>query len=564
MSTTTKTARPQGQWALGQTEALNPVEQLKQDDGGLNVRQRVEDLFSSEGFDAIDEGDLKERLKWWGLYTQRRQDAGPEETGDSPLALADRYFMLRVRSDGGQLTADQLRAVAWASEVHGRDVADVTDRQNIQLHWIRIEDMAQIWQRLEATGLTTAMACGDVPRGFLSCPVAGHDDEEIIDPTLAMEATKKIAVANPEFANLPRKFKTSISGCAQQCAQHEINDVSFVGAYGPGHTAEEPEPGFDLWVGGGLGSNPHFAQRLGVFVTEQRVPEVWTAVVRVFRDYGYRRSRKRGRLKFLMKDWGPQRFREVLENEYLGYALPDAAPVTASSEAQRDHVGAFHQPDGNCYIGFAPRAGRVAGHQLRVVADLAESHGSGQIRLTTQQKIVLLGIPPEKVAAVVGVLDQHDLRANPSPFRKATMSCTGIQFCKLALAETKGNADWLYRELERRLPDWAEEVRINVNGCPNSCARFQVADIGLMGAYLPREDGTKAQGFLVHLGGQLGEGATFGKKVRGVRVFADQLPDYVEALLRRYAENRNGHASFSEYVGSLDDEALAVFAAPVP
>ena len=560
---TTKTARPQGQWALGQTEPLNPVEQLKRDDGGLNVRKRVEGLFSREGFGSIDEDDLKERLKWWGLYTQRRQDAGPEETGDSPLALADHYFMLRVRIDGGQLTSDQLRAVAWASETHGRDVADITDRQNIQLHWISIEDMPQIWRRLEATGLTTAMACGDVPRGFLSCPVAGHDADEIIDPTPALEATKKVAVGNPEFANLPRKFKTSISGCGQQCAQHEINDVSFVGAYGPDHTAERPQAGYDLWVGGGLGSNPHLARRLGVFVTEEQVPEVWGAVTNVFRDYGYRRSRKRGRLKFLVADWGPARFRDVMESEYLGYSLPDAAPVTESPSAQRDHVGVFEQPDGNCYIGFAPRAGRVAGHQLQVVADLAESHGSGQIRLTTQQKVVLLDIPPEKVAAVVATLDQHDLRANPSPFRKATMSCTGIQFCKLALAETKGTADWLYRELERRLPDWTEEVRINVNGCPNSCARFQIADIGLMGAHLPREDGTKAQGFLVHLGGRLGEGATFGKKVRGVRVFVDQLPDYVEALLRRYDANRNGHATFGAYLDSLDDQALAAFAAPV-
>lgn len=547
-----------GQWAAGDRTPLNHSEELKQADPGLNVRDRVEQVFSREGFASIPPDDLKERLKWWGLYTQRRPDKPATETGAPVEELMDELFMLRIRIDGGLLTSDQLRAVAWASETYGRDLADVTDRQNVQLHWIRIEDVPAIWQRLEAVGLTSAMACGDVPRGFVGCPVAGLDPDEVIDATAALEATKKRAVANPEYGNLPRKYKTSISGCAQQCAQHDINDVAFVGVRHP----DSGEAGFDLWVGGGLGSNPHFAQRLGAFVREDQVPEVWEAVTAVFREHGYRKSRKRARLKFLLADWGPARFREVMEREFLGYALPDGPAPAPSPHAQRDHVGVFEQVDGLRYVGVAPRAGRTAGSQLRALADLAERYGSGRVRLTTQQKIVVTDIAPDDVDTVVAELARHDLQARTSPFRRGTMSCTGIQFCKLALAETKGTADGLYRELERRLPEWDEELTINVNGCPNSCARFQVGDIGLMGALLPREDGSRGEGFLVHLGGSLGAQRAFGTKVRGVRVFAEDLADYVEALLRRYLAGRDGHGSFSEYVASLDDDALAAFAAP--
>ncbi|MDP8977354.1 MAG: nitrite/sulfite reductase [Actinomycetota bacterium] len=555
--------RPQGQWASGETEPLNAVERVKRDGGGLDVRERVERRYAAEGVGAIGDDDLRERLKWWGLYTQRRQDAPATMTGGPPEDLTDEHFMMRVRIDGGRLTSDQLRAVAWASRRHGRDVADVTDRQNVQLHWIRIEDVPEIWRRLEAVGLTTAMACGDVPRGFLGCPVAGRDAAEVVDATPLLSEVRKRSVANPEFANLPRKFKTSISGCAQQCAQPALNDVAFVGLRAPGAGGRaDGAVGFDLLVGGGLGANPHFARRLGAFVPPDAVPDVWEAVARLFRDHGYRRSRKRARLKFLVADWGPQRVREVLERDYLGAALPDGPPAPPSPGAQRDHVGVFAQSDGNRYVGVAPRAGRVAGHQLAAVADLADRFGSGLVRLTTQQKIVLLDVDPAAADELLAALDALDLRARAGAFRTGTMSCTGLEFCKLALAETKGNADALYRELERRLPEWDEELRIHLNGCPNSCARFQVADIGLMGALVPRPDGSRGEGFLVHLGGALGGAQAFGEKVRGVRVPAEDLADYVETLLRRYLARADGHAGFSDFVRSLDAAELEAFAAP--
>jgi sulfite reductase (ferredoxin) len=554
---TLKDKRGQGQWALGYHEPLNAAERTKKDDDGLNVRSRIENVYSKNGFRSIDKADLRSRFRWWGLYTQRRHGvpAGVTMTAE-PEELEDEFFMLRIRVAGGLLNPEQLRAIAWVSERFGRDVADVTDRQNVQLHWIRIEDMPRIWEAIERVGLTTAEACGDTPRNMIGCPLAGIDAEEVIDATPWLELTHKRFVGDPAFSNLPRKFKTSIAGCAQQCAQHEINDVSFVGVQRDG-TA-----GFDLWVGGGLGPNPHFAKRLGVFVEPDLVPEVWAAVTGAFRDYGYRRVRNRARLKFLMADWGPERFREVIEREYLGFALPDGDPPPASVTGQRDHIGVFDQRDGRKYVGFAPRAGRIAGHQLKRVADLAERFGSERIRTTTQQKMVICDIQPSDVDDLVSELEAEDLRVHASTFRRGTMACTGIEFCKLALAETKMRAQWLYRELEERLPDFDEDIRINVNGCPNSCARFQVADIGLMGAVMSRGDGTKADGFLVYLGGQLGGSLTFGRKARGVRVYAEDLVPYVEQLIRRYQHHRNGHGSFGAFVNSLSEAELTTFATP--
>ncbi len=554
----TRPKRGQGQWKLGYYEPLNLPEQTKRDDDGLNVRERIEKIYSKQGFRSIAPPDLRSRFRWWGLYTQRKQGtpAGITATAE-PEELEDEFFMLRIRIAGGLLTSEQLRAIGWISERFGRDVADVTDRQNVQLHWIRIEDVPRIFEEIERVGLTTCEACGDTPRNMIGCPLAGVDHDEIIDASPSIQLTHKKYVGDSAFSNLPRKYKTSMAGCVQQCAQHEINDISFVGVNGPDGT-----PGFDLWVGGGLGPNPHFAKRLGAFVDPDRVPDVWAAVTGTFRDYGYRRSRNRARLKFLVADWGAEKFREVMQNEYLGYALPDGEAPPPSLTGQRDHVGVFEQKDGRLYVGFAPKAGRIYGHQLTAVAGLAEEYGSGRTRTTTQQKMVILDVPPERVEELVSALESEDLRVRPSAFRRGTMACTGIEFCKLALAETKMRAQQLYRELEERLPDFDEDIRINVNGCPNSCARFQIADIGLMGAIMSRTNGTKSDGFLVHLGGHLGDGHAFGRKARGVRVLGEDLTDYVETLLRRYLVRRNGHKNFADFVNGLSDAELTEFATP--
>lgn len=556
--TTSETPRKrgEGQWGLGYFEPLNSAERAKRDDDGLHVRARIERIYARKGFRSIDKVDLRSRFRWWGLYTQRRQGvpAGATATAE-PHELEDEFFMLRVRIPGGQLTSRQVHAIAWCSERFGRDVVDVTDRQNVQLHWIRIEDVPRIWEALESAGLSTQEACGDTPRVMIGCPLAGVDAGEIVDATPYLLETERRFVGDERFSNLPRKYKTSISGCRQRCAQHEINDVSFVGV-----ERSDGAIGFDLWVGGGLSTSPHLARRVGVFVEPELVSDVWAAATGVFRDYGYRRARNHARLKFLVADKGTEWFREVMEKDYLGFALPDGEAPASSPDPHRDHLGVHEQKDGRVYVGFAPRAGRLTGHQLRKVGDLADRFGDGRIRTTTQQKLVILGVAHPDADRLVAALEDEDLRVRPSPFRRGLMACTGIEFCKLALAETKGRAMWLATELEERLPDFAEDIRINVNGCPNSCARFQLADIGLMGGVQPRPDGTRSEAFLVHLGGGLGEGGGFGRKVRGVRVFAEDSADYVETLLTRYRRRANGYASFGAFVRALSDAELAEFA----
>jgi sulfite reductase (ferredoxin) len=550
--------RGEGQWGLGYHEPLNGAEQIKKEDDGLNVRGRIERIFAPGGFRSIGKQDLRTRMRWWGLYTQRKQGVPGERTGSAePEELEDEFFMMRIRIDGGVMDTAQLRAIAWASERYGRDVADITDRQNVQLHWIRIEDVPAIWERLEATGLTTQEACGDTPRVILGCPLAGVADDEVLDARPAIRAVAQRFLGDPAFSNLPRKYKTSISGCAVQCTNPEVNDVSFAGVIGL-----DGQRGYDLLVGGGLSTNPMFAVRLGAFVPPERVPEVWAGVTGLFREYGYRRSRNHARFKFLVKDWGAQKVRDVLEREFLDSPLPDGPAAADAPMSSRDHVGVFPQEDGRVYVGFAPRAGRVAGHQLRLIADLADEYGSGGVRATVQQKLVIVDVEPARAADLVKQLDELDLRALPHAFRKGVMACTGIEFCKLAIGETKGRAQWLTTELEARLPDFDEDIRIHVNGCPNSCARFQVADIGLMSALQQRPDGTRSDAFLVHLGGTMGTDAAFGRKVKGVKIYAEDAADYLETLVRRYVRERDGASSFTQYVNSLDDQALARFAAP--
>jgi sulfite reductase (ferredoxin) len=550
--------RGEGQWALGYREPLNKNEENKKNDDGLNVRQRIVEIYAQHGFDSIDPADLRGRFRWFGLYTQRRPGIDGGKTAVlEPEELDDRYFMLRIRIDGGQLTSEQLRVIGDISNSYARGTADVTDRQNIQLHWIEIESVPAIWEALEGVGLDTTEACGDTPRVILGCPLAGIDADEIIDATPQIEAISDRYIGDPAFSNLPRKFKSAISGCAEQCTHHEINDVAFVAVRHPA----TGEPGYDLWVGGGLSTNPMIGKRLGAFVRPDQVPEVWAGVAGLFRDYGYRRLRHRARIKFLVADWGPERFREVLEKEYLGYALPDGPPPAAPAGGVRDHIGVHAQRDGLNYVGFAPRVGRLNGDALHAIAALADRYGSGRVRTTTEQKVVILDVPDGNVAALTTELERADLQVRPSVFRRHMMACTGIEFCKLAIVETKGRATDLIAELERRLPDFSAPVTINVNGCPNSCARIQTADIGLKGTLVTDASGSQVEGFQIHLGGSLtggdAEGSGFGRKVRGLKTTAADLPDYVERVLRRFEAGRAPDETFAAWTLRATEDELS-------
>ena len=549
--------RSEGQWSFGYTEPLNKNEQSKKDDDPLNVRARIINIYSKRGFDSIDPADLRGRFRWMGLYTQRAPgfDGGKTAMLEEE-ELDDRYFMLRVRSDGRLLTASMVRALGEIGVEFARDTADVTDRENIQYHWIRVEDVPAIWDRLDAAGLSSLEACGDSPRPFLGSPVAGVAADEIIDGTAALEEIFERYIGDPAFSNLPRKFKTALTGHPGHDVSPETNDVSFVGTVHPEHG-----PGFDLWVGGGLSTNPMLAQKMGVWIPLDEVADAWSAVASVFRDYGYRRLRSRARLKFLVADWGIEKFREVVEKEYLGRQLV-SNPSPPSPVGHRDHIGVHDQKDGLKYVGIAPVAGRVSGSLLVQLADLIEEYGVAGARLTPYQKIVLIGVRPEVVEELVGRLDAIGLSARPSNWRRNTMACTGIEFCKLAIVDTKERARRLVGELEQRFPELDVPITVNVNGCPNACARTQVADIGLKGQ-LVMSEGQQVEGFQVHLGGATGLQANFGRKLRAHKVTSAGLDDYVTAVVTNYLADREatggddgGPESFATWVARADEELL--------
>lgn len=555
MTTATKrrprVKKPEGQWKIDGTAPLNSDEEIKQADDALAVRQRVIDIYSKQGFSSIPAEDLAPRFKWLGLYTQRNQNLGGEMTSKlSNAELQDEYFMMRVRFDGGRVDPAKLRAVGEISRDYARSTADFTDRQNIQLHWIQIEDVPAIWEKLRSVGLDTLLGCGDVPRVILGSPVAGVAADEIIDATPAIEEIKNNYLPREEFHNLPRKFKTAISGNARQDVTHEIQDVAFVGT-------EHPEygPGFDCFAGGGLSTNPMLSQSLGAWIPLERVPEVWAGVARIFRDYGFRRNRNRARLKFLVAQWGIEKFRKVLEEEYLDAPLLDGLPLPVAP-GNRDHVGVHRQRDGKFYVGVKPTVGHATGEQLIAIADVAEKFGISRIRTTPMKELLFLDVEEADIPALSRALDETGLYSQPSEFRRGVISCTGLEFCKLAHVTTKARAIELVDILEDTLGDLDVPLSIALNGCPNACARSQVSDIGLKGQIVTDADGNRVEGFQVHLGGSLGLSPDWGRKLRGHKVVADEVPDYVIRLVNKYKEQREDGEQFRHWVLRADEEDL--------
>jgi len=550
------TASKDGQWAAGDRTPLNPNEDMKAASDPLEVRHRIETMYSKWGFWSIPPGDLRGRFRWWGLYTQRRPGIDGGKTAIlEPHQLDDEYFMLRVRSDGGQLNVAQARMIAGLSSDFGRDTADISDRQNIQLHWIRIEDVPEIFRRVEEVGLFTTEACGDSPRVILGSPVAGVAKDELIDPTPQIQAIIERGIGSPEFSNLPRKFKSAITGTRIPDIVHEVQDIAFV-------AVEHPElgVGYDLWVGGGLSINPHLGVRLGAFVEPGKVAEVWAGVIGIFRDHGYRRLRTRARLKFLVKAWGGEKFRQVLEDDYLGWKLPDGpGPQVGGPGDRGDHVGIHEQRDGQYYVGAAPIAGRISGEKLAAIADIAEAAGSDRIRLTPLQKILILDVPRDRVNDVVNGLRALELDAEPGEFQRNVMACTGIEYCKLAIVETKATARELVKKLDEAFPTIDSPITVHVNGCPNSCVRIQVADIGFKGQLvLDDETGEQVPGFQVHLGGRLGRGDDndFGRKIRAHKVKADGMPEYVTRVTQNYLDTREADEAFADWAFRVDEELI--------
>ncbi|MCS3782034.1 nitrite/sulfite reductase [Tsukamurella ocularis] len=545
--------KSEGQWKLGYRTPLNPNEQTKRDDNPLNVRARIENIYSEQGFDSIDKADLRGRMRWWGLYTQREQGYDGTFTGDENIDLLEApYFMMRVRCDGGKLDATQMRTLGELSTEFGRDTADLSDRENVQFHWIEIENVPEIWKRLEAVGLKTTEACGDCPRVVLGSPLAGESFGEILDPSPAIDEIVRRYIGDPKYSNLPRKFKTAISG--QQDVVHEINDVAFVGVEHPEHG-----PGLDLWVGGGLSTNPMLAQRVGAWIPLDEVPDVWEGVVSIFRDYGYRRLRSKARLKFLIKDWGIEKFRQVLEDEYLGRKLIDG-PAPEQPERPIDHIGVQKLRNGLNAVGFSPIAGRVSGTVLSGVADAMERVGSDRASFTPYQKLIVLDVPDDQVDSLIDELAPLGLQGRPSIWRRNLIACSGIEFCKLSFVETRKRSQVLVPDLEQRLADINAQldvpITVNINGCPNSCGRSQIADIGFKGQLVDDHEGNQVEGFQVHLGGSLGLDSGFGRKLRQHKVLSTDLGDYIERVVRNFVSQREGDERFAQWTLRAAEEDL--------
>jgi sulfite reductase (ferredoxin) len=510
--------------------------------------------FARQGFQAIPEPWLKTYFRWWGVYTQG--DGAGALGGSGGEGKAVPYFMVRIRLASGILRSDQLCAIANLAERYARGVADITVRQNIQLHWIRIEDLPEIMDTLFRCGLTTMSTCGDVTRNITGCPLAGVNADELCDASPLIHQASDLLVGNPDFYNLPRKYKISISGCRDWCSYPEINDLAFTPAVRDG------EIGFSLRVGGGLSTEPHLAVRLNAFVRQQQVIPVLKAVSEIFREADpLRENRERARLKylFLRHGWTAETFLQEVERR-LGYRLEPAATEQVPADVFRDHVGVHPQKQpGLFYVGASVLRGRITPAQMRAAAELAIWYGSGELRTTNTQNLVLINIPGSSTRAVVDGLEAAGLHVEASPFWRGAVACTGTEFCKLAITETKSFTRWLVEELEERLPEFDQQLKLNVTGCPNSCGQHRLADIGMEGKKI-KHNGQTVDAYYFCLGGSVGEHAGFARPV-GYRCAAEETPEAIERLLRQYLIGRSPGENLRQFFSRHSENELRAFLA---
>jgi sulfite reductase (ferredoxin) len=513
--------------------------------------------FARNGFDSIPP-EWNTYFRWWGVYTQGDGVGAVGGTGGEGKAVP--YLMVRIRIPNGQLFSHQLRTIADLAERHARGVADITVRQNVQLHWVAIESLPEILETLWRCGLNTVGACGDVTRNITGCPVAGIDREEVCDASPLVQQASKMLGGAAEFYNLPRKYKICISGCRVWCPYPEINDV--------GMTAVErtvggrTETGFSIRVGGGLSTEPHFAVRLNAFVQWNQVMPVIRGVTETFRDAdSLRESRERARLKylFLKQDWTADRFLEELQDR-IGFRLDPAVPEEVPDDVYRDHVGINPQKqDGYSYVGAAVIRGRITPEQMRAAADLADRLGSGELRTTVMQNLLVINVPDRNVKTLAGELTGVGLRVDADPFWRGAIACTGTEFCKLAITETKGFARWLAGQLDERIPGFEQHLKIHVTGCPNSCGQHWIADIGLEGKKM-KVDGRMADAYYFFLGGAVGRNQAFARKV-GYRCPAVEVPDAIERLVRQYQALHVPRENLRQFFARHTEEELRAFLA---
>jgi sulfite reductase (ferredoxin) len=523
--------------------AAQRVERIKRERPSWSILDDIKD-YAPHGFGAIPPDDLAVRFRAWGLYTQG--DGFGTRGGEEP------FFMMRLRTPNGLLTSRMVQAIADISDRYARSTIDITNRQNFQLHWLKIEDVPRIWSELEEVGWTSMGACGDNTRTVTGCPLAGVDAHEIFDASPIALAVDRAFNGNPEFANLPRKFKISITGCASWCSYPEINDIGATAT-----RRADGSVGFHVRVGGGLSTRPHFAKLLPAIVRPEQVLDVVLAIAGIFRDSDeLRLNRAKARMKFLFltQGWTADRLLGEVERR-IGYALDAAEPEIIPDAHARDHVGVHPQlQPGLSYAAFSVVSGRVTPAQLRGIAMLAERYGSGRLRNTVAQNIAMLDVPTARIADLVADARVIGVPLDGSPFQRGTASCTGSEFCKLALTETKQFSIHLSRALETRMPGFTDEIKLHVAGCPNSCGQHWIADVGLQGVRVTT-DNVESDGFDIFVGGGVGRHSAFARRV-GVRVSADGVPAVLERLFGAYIATRTADDSFLTWSARYDAKTL--------
>jgi sulfite reductase (ferredoxin) len=528
------------------------VERLKH---AKNAWEHFDEIreFARKGYASIPPEWMGTYFRTWGVYTQG--DGAGVVGGTGGEGKSTPFFMVRIRIPNGLLRSDQVRAVADITERHARGVADITVRQNFQLHWVTIESLPDVLETLWRVGLTTTGACGDVARNITGCPVAGLDAEEIVDASpLALAIDRELGGA-AEFYNLPRKFKISITGCKDWCSYPEINDVALTAT--TRKRGARTETGFSLRVGGGLSTDPHIALRLNAFIRWDQVVPVARGVAEIFRaSETLRQSREKARLKFLFlqQGWTADSFLDELQRK-IGFPLDPSEAEDVPKDIHRDHVGIHAQKQsGLAYVGASVLRGRITPQQLRTAAELADRYADGHIRTTTMQNLLIVNVPQRDAAAVARDLEVAALPVQASVFARGTVACTGSEFCKLALTETKGFARWLTHELEERLPDFQEQLRLNVTGCPNSCGQHWIADIGIEGKKI-KVDGRMVDAYYFCVGGSVGQFASIARPV-GYRCAASDVPDAIERLLAGFEERREPHENLRRFLARHSNEEI--------
>jgi len=505
---------------------LTPQEKLKQEKDGLAV---IHDIYryAKSGFGSITDEDF-ERMKWYGVYRQKPKDSG--------------YFMLRTKIPGGQINAAQARVISQLTDQFAHGFSDITTRQTIQMHWLRIGDIPEIFDALDCVGITTSGACGDDTRNVVGCPVAGIDPEEIIDSSRELREVSRHMTNNPDFSNLPRKYKISMSGCCIRCAQPDINCCGLFGL------RRGNETGYGVMVGGGLSSAPHLAQTLPFFIKAEQVWPVVKAISEVFRDEGYRLKRNRARFKFLVADWGVERIAAEVQAR-VDFDIDAHSDFPEIGDQESDHLGIHAQKQPGLYwVGINFPGGRIRSGKLAVVAELAAKYsapGLDSIRLTNKQNLLLANIPEENLGALKAEMAEHELIYESSNFRKGCVSCTGIEFCNLAVAETKNRMITLVDQLEATSGWYKGKIRIHFSGCPSSCGQHQIADIGFRGART-KINGEMVDAYDAFTGGRLGKNRRFSELLKG-KIIASEVHLFIDKLLKIYEGKKLEGETFAEF-----------------